>query len=131
MIKVLHFKTALFDVTKEKENPYNPIHGISLLDWLREELKGQLEITEPDAEDWGWYSEIEFDDNTYLIGSCAFYEEGEDLTSELDWAFQIHKYRSFKEKLLGRNKMDDTDSCFLFFKNLFENHSGFSELLVE
>jgi len=131
MTKVLHFKTALFDVSKEKENPFNLIYGISLLEWLREELKNKLEISEPDAEDWGWYSELEFDGNSYMIGACAFFEEGDDSTSELDWVFQVHKYRSFKDKLLGRNKMTDTDSCFVYFKEFFERYPDFKELNVE
>lgn len=130
MVKVIHFKTALFDVTKEKENPFNTIHGISLLQWLREELKGRLDISEPDAEDWGWYSELEYDGNSYMIGACAYFEEGDDLAAGLEWAFQVHKHRSLKDKLLGGNKMTDTDSCFVFFRELFEKHKAFSDLEV-
>ena len=109
----------MFDVSKEKENPNNPIYGISLLLWLREELKEIIEITEPDAEDWGWYSELDWQGNSYLIGASAFYEEGDDPTGELEWVFQVDKYRSFKEKLFGKNKMTETDSCFVFFKEYF------------
>lgn len=116
----------MFDVSKEKENPINPIYGISLLLWLRKELKGKVEITEPDAEDWGWYSELEWQENSYLIGVSAFYEEGDDPTAELEWVFQVDKYRSFKEKLFGKNKMAETDSCFVFFKEYFEKHQKIS-----
>jgi len=57
MKEALYFKTSLFDLSKEIENPINPIYGISLLNWLRKELKDTIEITEPEAEDWGWYSD--------------------------------------------------------------------------
>ncbi|MGH1365616.1 MAG: hypothetical protein ACRBF0_18785 [Calditrichia bacterium] len=130
MIPTIHFKTSMFDVTKEKENPFNPIYGLSLLEWLKEELKGKLELTEPDAEDWGWYSELEFEGNSYMIGSCALIEEKEDPTSELEWVLQVHKHRSIKEKLLGRNKMSDSDSCFVFFKKLFIMHPDINDVQV-
>jgi hypothetical protein len=100
------------------------------LEWLRNELKGKLEITEPDAEDWGWYSELEFQGNSYLIGACAFFEEGNDPASELEWVFQVDKYRGFKEKLFGINKMTETDSCFVFFKDLFQNHPNIKEVHI-
>jgi hypothetical protein len=69
MIQVIHFKTSMFDLSKEDVNPINPIYGISLLEWLSNELNGELEITEPEAEDWGWYSELEYEGNNYLIGA--------------------------------------------------------------
>ena len=95
----INFRTSMFDVSQEKENPYNPIYGVSLLLWLKEELKGKMEMTEPDAEDWGWYSELEWEGKHYMIGSTAFFEEGDDPKAESDWAFQIVKFRSFKERL--------------------------------
>lgn len=128
MNKAIHFKTSKFDVMKEKENPINPIYGISLLEWLRVELKGSIDITEPDAEDWGWYSELEFDGNNYLIGSCALTDEKEVESQELEWVLQLSKHRSIKDKLFGRNKMQETDSCLLFFKKLIENENEFKEV---
>ena len=121
----------MFDVSKEKENPINPIYGVSLLEWLRNELKNKMLISEPDAEDWGWYSELQYEGNDYLIGSCAFFEQGTEPTAELEWVFQVEKYRSIKEKLLGRNKMSPTDGCFLFFKELFEKHPNFTEVQID
>lgn len=130
MNQAIHFKTSMFDVSKEKENPINPIYGISLLEWLREELKGELSITKPDAEDWGWYSELQYGGNTYLIGSCAHVEEGEEAVGELEWVFQVDRSRSFMEILLGKNKMTASDSCFVFFKELFENNQNFKEVQI-
>ena len=130
MNQAIHFKTSMFDVSKEKKNPINPIYGISLLEWLREELEGKLEITEPDAEDWGWYSELEYQGNRYLIGACAQFEEGDDPTTELEWVFQVDKHRSFKEKLLGKSKMTVADGCFIYFKELFGNHPSINEVEV-
>jgi len=130
MNQAIHFKTSLFDVSKEKENPINPIYGISLLEWLREELEEKLDITEPDAEDWGWYSELEYQGNNYLIGACAQLEEGDDPSVEVEWVFQVDRVRSFKERIFGKNKMTVSDSCFVFFKELLENHPDIKEVRI-
>lgn len=131
MNQSIHFKTSMFDVSKEKENPINPIYGLSLLEWLRKELGGQPLISEPDAEDWGWYSELEYKGNNYVIGSCALFEQGDDPAAELEWVFQVDKHRSFKEKLFGKNKMSKSDCCFVFFKEIFENHPNILDVHVE
>lgn len=131
MNQTIHFKTSLFDVSTEKENPINPIYGISLLDWLRSELEEKIDITEPDAEDWGWYSTLDFEGNHYLIGACAFFEPGDDPAAELEWVFQVDKYRSFTDKMLGRNKMNTADNCFVFFKRFFEKHPAFNDIVID
>jgi hypothetical protein len=130
MEEAIHFKTSIFDVSKEEENPINPIYGKSLLVWLRNQLKDKVDITEPQAEDWGWYSELEWEGSGYLIGSAVFYEDGDDPRSELEWVFQIHKYRSFKDKLFGKNKMSKSDGCFLFFKALFEKEPKIRDIEI-
>ncbi len=130
MNQSIHFKTSIFDVSKERKNPINPVYGLSLLDWLRSEVGDSLEISEPDAEDWGWYSELSYEGSNYLIGACAYFEEGDDSGEELEWVFQVEKHRSVKERLFGKNKMTTSDSCFLFFKVLFEQNPDFKEVQV-
>lgn len=130
MNQAIYFKTSLFDVSKERENPINPIYGISLLEWLKSELEGRIEITEPDAEDWGWYSDLKFDGNNYLIGACAYFDEGGNPKEPIEWVLQVDKYRSFKEKLFCKNKISVSDSCFVFFKNLLGENPNFNEVQV-
>ena len=130
MNQAIHFKTSMFDASKERENPINPIYGLSLLVWLKSELAGIIEISEPDAEDWGWYSELEFEGNRYLIGACAHFEEGNSPQEEIEWVLLVDKHRSFKEKLLGMNRMSVCDSCFVFFKTLLEENPNFNEVQV-
>lgn len=101
MRQAIHFKTSLFDVSQEKENPINPIYGLSLLEWLRKELASELTISEPEAEDWGWYSELEYESNNYLIGSSVFFEKGDVPTADLEWVFQVIKHPDIKEVQIG------------------------------
>ena len=128
---IITFKTAKFDVSKEKENPINPIYGYSLLDWLRKKVIGKVQITEPDAEDWGWYSYLSWNGRDYLIGASVHYEKGEDPNSELEWVFQVDKQRSLIERILGKEKMSKDDPCLLFFKSIFEVDPDFKEIEVE
>lgn len=127
----ISFKTSKFDVSKENKNPINPIYGESLLIWLKSELCSELEMTAPDAEDWGWYSNIIWKGREYMLGSSVFFEEGDEPTSELKWIFQVDKQRSFKEILLGREKMTKNDECVLFFKSKFKAEPDITSVLVE
>ena len=107
MAHIISFKTSRFDVTKETPNPYNPIAGHSLLTWLRGELeKAQYPTTEPDAEDWGWYIDVRGNEASYLVGASA---DAENPTGDVEWTIQVHKHRSGKDKILGRNKMAADD----------------------
>ena len=131
MHHIITFKTSKFDVSKERENPINLIYGHSLLDWLREVAKDEVEISKPDAEDWGWYSYINWEGKNYLIGASVHYEKGQDSQSELEWVFQVDKQRSFVEKLLGKDKMGKDDPCLLYFKSVFESDPAFKGIKVE
>ena len=107
MAHVLSFKTARFDVSKETPNPINPIAGQSVLNWLREELSNaQYKVTEPATEDWGWYIDVQGDGASYLVGASA---DAEDASPDVEWVVQVHKHRTVKDKLLGRNKMTADD----------------------
>ena len=124
---MIRFKSSNFDVTQEDENPINPIYGQSLLAWAREKLAGELELEEPDAEDWGWYTYTSFNGRSYMLGASAELDEGKSY----EWVFQVDKHRSFKEKLFGKEKMSASDECLLFFKSLFEKEPGFEGVEVE
>ena len=108
MTQVISFTTTKFDATKEPPNPINPIAGHGLLSWLGEELrKIGWDVTEPDAEDWGWYVYAQKSGSSYMVGASGEMASGIPPT---DWIIQIHKNRKFFEKLTGKNKMaaDDT-----------------------
>ena len=126
MARVIRFTTDKFDVSKERPNPINPIPGESLLVWLREKALPQAQLTEPDAEDWGWYSLVDWKDRQYLVGASASDDDG-----ELEWILQIDKQRSMKEKLLGREAMTADDECARFFQDLLEAEPAFKAVSVD
>ncbi len=131
MIQTINLQTAKFDILKEDENPNNQIYGQSLLLWLKDFLKGNYEISEVASEDWGWYCYIDFKGRKYMLGANAFYEEGDDPHSELEWVFQVEKQRTFKEILLFKENMTDQDECFLYFKKLFDTASDITVISVD
>lgn len=128
MARVLRFHTSVFDVSKETPNRFNPIPGESLLVWLREQVRGEVELSPPDAEDWGWYCSVEWKGRSYLIGASAS-EEAPDGSRE--WVLQIDKRRSLAEKLLRRAVMSEDDECVRYLQSLLERETRFRDLSVD
>jgi hypothetical protein len=115
MAHLISFKTAAFDVSRERPNDINPIAGQSVLLWLRDGLmNAQYHVTEPDTEDWGWYVDVKGETGSYLVGASA----EADAPPPLEWIIQVHKQRSLKDKLLGRNKMEADDPVSTLIERL-------------
>ena len=125
---VIRFNTALFDVSKERPNPINPIHGESLLQWLAAKLSGRLSLTSPDTEDWGWYSTVEWNGRSYMLGSSASEEEADGVR---EWILQIVKHRSAKERLLGQEKMTADDGCARLVLEVLRSEPAFLGITLE
>jgi len=127
MAHVIRFNTATLDVSKERPNPINPIPGESLLLWLRQRARPDVAVSVPDAEDWGWYSTVQWKGRSYMLGSSACEDDGGDW----EWILQIEKHRSVTEKLLGRSKMNKDDECAKYFQRLLESEATFKGVSVD
>lgn len=116
MTHLISFKTARFDVSRERPNETNPIAGQSVLLWLRDELvRAHYQVTEPETEDWGWYVDVVGAEASYLVGASA---DATDGTPSVEWIIQVHKMRSLKDKVLGRNRMAPDDPLFALIERL-------------
>ena len=127
MTHIIRFMTAKFDVSKERPNPIIPIPGESLLLWLRERARPDVAVSEPYAEDWGWYSYVEWKGRRNMLSSSA----SEDYNGDREWILQIEKHRSVIEKLLGRAKMSKDDECAKYFQRLLESEATFKGVSVD
>ncbi len=128
MAHVISFRTYKFDVNAEAPNPINPIAGQSVLTWLRAELaKAHYTATEPDTEDWGWYIDVTGNGGSYLVGASA----DADSTPNVEWVIQVHKHRSFTEKVFGRNKMVADDSLAALIERIVRANPQISDVSVE
>ena len=129
MAHVVSFSTRKFDVSAETPNPINPIAGQSVLTWLRAELaKAQYTATEPDTEDWGWYIDVTGKDGAYLVGASA---DADGSTPNVEWVIQVHKHRSFTDKVFGRNKMVADDSLAALIERIVRADPQISDVSVE
>ena len=129
MANLVSFRTAKFDVRAEAPNLINPIAGQSALNWLRIEIaKARYTTTEPDTEDWGWYIDVQGEGGSYLVGASA---DAESSTPDVEWIIQVHKHRSLKDKILGRNKMAADDPLVVLIEALVRADPQFSEVTVE
>jgi hypothetical protein len=129
MAHIISFRTREFDVTTETPNPTNLIAGQSVLRWLRAELaKSQYTATEPDTEDWGWYIDVTGNDGSYLVGASA---DADGSTPDVEWVLQVHKHRSMKDKLFGRNTIASDDPLAALIKRILRGDPQMSEISVE
>ena len=129
MAHLISFTTTRFDLSNEPPNPINPIAGQALLSWLRAELiKIGWHVTEPDAEDWGWFMISRKGDASYLLGASG---EIVGDTPPTDWIVQIHKNSSLLEKLTGRNKLADDDLLTREIERLVRRDASIAKVEVE
>jgi hypothetical protein len=129
MAHLITFQSSMFDVTKETPNPINPIAGQSLLRWLCESLKHRnYEATAPEPEDWGWYVIVQGPGSKYLVGASAEPEEGR---AGIEWTIQIHKQRSFKDKITRTNKLTVDDSLSTLIETIIRAETGIQEVIIE
>ena len=105
---IITFKSSKFHISHERKNPINPIYGVSLGEWLSLLLKQKnINVTDIDAEDWGWYVYVTLNYKKYLVGFIAIPDEEESDNAEL--IIQVNKKRSFIELLTFKEKMNETD----------------------
>lgn len=131
MAYTITFETSKFDVSKEIENPINPIYGYSLLIWFKNNCKEQIEISKPNAEDWGWYSICNYKDRNYILGASVYYKKGDNPTKKLKWVFQVEKDRSVIEKILRKEKMHKDDECLAYFYNILKSDKEIINIEIE
>ena len=129
MAFVIAFRTARFDVSEEPPNPINLIAGKSVLEWLRPALaEAGYRSTEPGTEDWGWYMDAEGPGGAYLVGASA---DANGTATEAEWVVQVHRSRSMKDKLLGRNKLTTGDPLCSLIERLVRTEPGMELLSVD
>ena len=120
----LRFKTTILNVEQERPNPFNPIPGESLLQWLAQRWSGDSPITEPFPEDWGWCSYTRWAGRRYMLGaSCGDPDEG-----VREWLLQVVKIGSFAERVFGREKWQPSDACVLEIGRLLKSEPAFRDI---
>ena len=104
MNRIIRFRSRALDLSREPENPINPIAGAVLLQWLQgqPELAG---LSDPSPEDWGWYSHVDVSGRSYMVGACIY----PDASGEHEYLIQFQKQRTLLEQLTGRAKIGAHD----------------------
>ena len=130
MATLLSFTSDSFDPSEEPENPINPIAGYALLNWAANllEAKGYSTTRPAEPEDWGWYIYVESEGVHYLVGSC---DQSEPREGKVDWLIQVHKTRSFVDKLRGRNLLTADDPITRALEEILGKSEGIEELEIE
>ena len=128
MAWVITFRTRRFDPASEPPNPVNPVAGAGVLAWLRAELvEAGYEVGEPAPEDWGWYVDVSAPDGSYLLGASG--EAGEP-GADVEWVVQVHRTRSFGDRLRGRHRLAPDDRLCAAVELLARSAQGIEVLAV-
>jgi len=128
MTHLISFVTDRFDPAKERPNDINPLPGQAVLLWLRERLRALgYDTTIPATEDWGWYVDTERGGSCYTVGASGAPDSG----SDIHWMIQIHKHRSLREKLFGRNKLASNDELSEVVERLVRGEQDFRNFSIE
>jgi hypothetical protein len=128
MTHLITFTSSQFDVSRETPNPINPIAGQGILNWLRDKLiSAGYEVTTPEPEDWGWYVHVNGRDGAYLVGASS----DVDQPAPREWVIQIHRERSLKDKLLGRNKLAGDDALTARIETIVRDGGSAQDVQVD
>jgi hypothetical protein len=127
MPAVIRFNTSKFDVARERPNPINPIFGESLLLWLKQALEPAHKVDTPEPEDWGWYANLVWEGQRFMLGSSASDEEN----GEREWVLQVVPHRSLKERLLGRGKVEHDHPLVQYLVGVLFREEAFIGVSVE
>lgn len=129
MAYLIEFRSALFDVAAEPENPVNPIFGHALLKWLGSRLQREgIRATDPDYEDWGWYVDVSAFDADYLVGAASVTDDDREADGKIDWIIQVHRHRRMADKLLGRNKLESSDPLCRLIEGIVRSEPSFHDV---
>jgi hypothetical protein len=130
MAHLITFRSSRFDPSAEPANPINPIAGHAVLTWLVDVLRANgYDAGEPDAEDWGWYVNVTGHDASYLVGASG--ESESEGSTAIDWTLQIHRHRSFTDKLFGRNVHTADDRLSAIAERVVRAEPSFTNVSVD
>lgn len=126
----LLFETNRFNLSETKDHFINPCcFGEDVAAWLRGELiKRDIEVIEPDQEDWGWYIEAKHKGGSYFIGIGGNADESSTDRNQGEWRIMVEKHRSIREKLTRKNEMSEADEMVTVIWEILEREPDFKNL---
>ena len=98
--------------------------GLVTIEDLIEELVGDIADEHEIVEEYF----IKMDDGSYLVGASA---DADGSTPDVEWVIQVHRHRSLKDKLLGRNKLAVDDPLVTLIERIVRGDSQISSVSVD
>jgi hypothetical protein len=126
----LLFETNRFNLSETKDHFINPCcFGEDVAAWLRGELiKRNIEVIEPDQEDWGWYIEAKHEGRSYFVGVGGNADESSTDSNQGEWRIMVEKHRSIWEKLTRKNEMSEADEMVTVIWEILGRQTDFKNL---
>ena len=129
----LLFETNRFNLSEVKPHFINPCcFGEDLATWLRSKLlERDIEVMEPDQEDWGWYIEANYKGGRYFVGIGGNADEAGDNHNWGEWRVMVEKHRSAWDKLSGKNEASESDEVVVVIREILERETDFKNVRHE
>jgi len=121
------FESNTFDWKSEPPNDYHEVNGISMGRYLSPLLaRKNIQVTDIESEDWGWYLNATLDNQTYMIGFIIIPKDVGESGDEC--IVHVEKNRSFIETIMGKNKMRDDDRMLAIVHKLISEIKDVNEI---
>lgn len=117
------FATGMFNLSQPKEHfLHEDNYGDDLIAWLCAGLKeAGAEISDTGQEEWGWHLTLVHAYTVYFITATGESDNDETKPNYGEWRLSIHKPRSAKDKLLGRNHLNNGDEILHIIHRLLKS----------
>lgn len=125
-------KTSQFNLSDVKEDFINDCcFGEDFSEWFTTELsKNGADSDVVCMEDFGWYNQVEINNNTYDLAISGYSEGVSNLPNYGSWFLTFTKKRTLIETLLGKNKVLNEEPIFEITLDILRK-AGFDEVVFE
>jgi hypothetical protein len=126
----LFWITSRFNVSKVGEYFINPCcFGEDLAAWLRIKLADRVAtVGPPGQEDWGWYLQVKYDRDSYLLGMSGYAEENSANADDGEWRIVVKKNRSIWQWMSGKGQITVQDGMFALIQTILRNEPAIREV---
>jgi hypothetical protein len=82
----------------------------------------------PGQEDWGWYLQVRYGTNSYLLGMAPSGNENAAKDDDGEWRIIVEKHRSIWQRLSSKGQIGGDDSMVNLIDEILRKEPDFREV---
>ena len=120
------FKSERFNLSEPRDFYINDCcFGDDVARWLVGVLRSRnVDVTEPDQEDWGWYIDVALAGQRYFVGIGGVADDEQSLGNRGQWRLMIEKYRTIWERIRRCNELSPEDPLVRLLLDIVADADG-------